>query len=133
ASELAITRMGGQPERLTGPLTQSGEVAAYLELHIEQGPVLEEAGAPVGIVSGIAGIQRLQVTVSGRAGHAGTVPMALRADALIGAARFTDLVWRAARQEAEREQFVATIGRFDVLPNGANVVPGRVELVLEAR
>src|SRR5690625_4778334 len=129
----ALIRMGGQPERLTGPLTQPGEVAAYLELHIEQGPVLEEAGAPVGIVSGIAGIQRLQVTVSGRAGHAGTVPMALRADALVGAARFTDLVWRAARQEAEQEQFVATIGRFDVYPNGANVVPGRVELVLEAR
>ncbi len=129
----AISRMGGQPERLTAPLVEPGAIAAYLELHIEQGPVLESAGKPIGIVGGIVGIQRLAVTVTGRAGHAGTTPMDMRADALVGAARMVDLVWRRAHEQAVRTPFVATIGRFDVFPNGANVVPGRVELVLEAR
>lgn len=129
----AIRRMGGQPEALTVPLARKGDIAAYLELHIEQGPVLQAQGRPVAIVGGIVGIQRFRITVEGRSGHAGTVPMDMRADALVGASRLVDLVWEAARAEARNGQFVATIGRFDVFPNGANVVPGSVELVLEAR
>ena len=128
-----LRRMGGVPERLTGPLAEAGSIRAYLELHIEQGPVLEQAGAPLGIVGGITGIQRRAVTVSGRAGHAGTTPMNMRRDALVGAARFVDLVWQRAQAQAEQLPFVATIGRLDVHPNGANVVPGAVSLVLEAR
>lgn len=128
-----LRRMGGVPERLTGPLAEAGSIRAYLELHIEQGPVLEQAGVPLGIVGGITGIQRRAVTVSGRAGHAGTTPMNMRRDALVGAARFVDLVWQRAQAQAEQLPFVATIGRLDVHPNGANVVPGAVSLVLEAR
>lgn len=129
----AIARMGGQPGKLTEPLVTTGEITAYLELHIEQGPVLEAEGKTIGIVSGIAGIQRRRVVIGGRAGHAGTVPMSMRADALVGAAAFVRLVWDETQKEAAQSQFVATVGRFDVQPNGANVVPGRVELVLEAR
>src|SRR5690625_1417714 len=129
----ALRRMGGDPARLDRPLVGPGDVAAYLELHIEQGPVLQRSGEPLGIVSGIVGIERRLVTITGRAGHAGTTPMNMRADALVGAARFTDLVWRRASDRAREQPFVATIGRFDVHPNGANVVPGRVGLVLEAR
>ena len=128
-----LRRMGGVPERLTGPLAEAGSIRAYLELHIEQGPVLEQAGVPLGIVGGITGIQRRAVTVSGRAGHAGTTPMDMRRDALVGAARFVDLVWQRAQAQSEQLAFVATIGRLDVHPNGANVVPGAVSLVLEAR
>ncbi len=133
ALALAIARMGGDPAKLTAPLVQPGEIAACLELHIEQGPVLEQSGKPLGIVSGIVGIERHVVTISGRAGHAGTTPMSMRSDALVGAARFADLVWQQANELAQTQPFVATIGRFDVFPNGANVVPGRVELTLEAR
>lgn len=129
----AIARMGGEPDKLTAPLLKRGEIAAYLELHIEQGPVLEAEGKTIGIVSGIAGIQRRRVVIGGRAGHAGTVPMNMRADALVGAAAFVRLVWDEAQKEAAQSQFVATVGRFDVQPNDANVVPGRVGLVLEAR
>lgn len=129
----AIARMGGRPAELTRPLVAPGEVAAFLELHIEQGPVLESRGLPIGVVGGIVGIQRFQVVVTGAAGHAGTLPMDMRADALVGAARCSDLVWREAQAQAAELPFVATIGKFDVYPNGANVVPGRVELVLEAR
>jgi len=129
----AMVRMGGQPEKLGAPLLKTGDVAAFLELHIEQGPVLEAKNIPLAIVGGIVGIQRYAVTVTGQAGHAGTVPMSMRKDALVGAARVVDLVWEEARRQAEELPFVATIGRFDVLPNGANVVPGSVALVLEAR
>lgn len=129
----AICRFGGVPERLNRPLLEAGQVRAFLELHIEQGPVLEAAGQPVGIVTGIAGIERRQVTITGRPAHAGTTPMTLRSDALVGAARFVELVSAAAREQAAELPFVSTVGRLDVFPNGANVVPGRVELVLEAR
>lgn len=131
--ESAITRMGGEPHLLTGPLVGEKDIAAFLELHIEQGPVLESLGKPIGIVGGIVGIQRLAVTVSGRAGHAGTTPMNMRSDALVGAAKAANLVWDAAKEQASELPFVATIGKFDVFPNGANVVPGKVEFVLEAR
>ncbi len=131
--EQAIRRMGGNPAALTGPLLAEGDVRAYLELHIEQGPVLESLGKPIGVVGGIVGIQRLAITVNGRAGHAGTTPMDMRSDALVGASRLVELVWAEAQSQARELPFVATIGRFDVYPNGANVVPGRVELVLEAR
>lgn len=129
----ALTRMGGDPAGLGRPLTGSDDIAAFLELHIEQGPVLESEGKPIGIVSGIVGIQRLAVAVTGRAGHAGTTPMGMRTDALVGAARIVELVWEAANEQAAELPFVATIGKFDVFPNGANVVPGKVEFVLEAR
>ena len=129
----ALTRVGGEPSRLTGPLPGADALRAFLELHIEQGPVLERERVPIGVVEGIVAIHRLQLTVRGRAGHAGTTPMALRRDALVGAAGVVRDVWERARARGGRDGFVATVGRMQVMPNGANVVPGEVRLVMEAR
>jgi len=129
----AIARVGGDPARLTAPLPEAGRMAAYLELHIEQGPLLEREGVPIGIVEGIVAIRRMALVVRGRAGHAGTTPMTLRRDALVGAASIVQDVWQRARARQGQSGFVATIGRLQVLPNGANVVPGEVRLEMEAR
>lgn len=130
----AIARIGGDPGALGAALPDAGKMAAFLELHIEQGPVLEREGVAIGVVEGIVAIQRMDVTVRGKAGHAGTTPMALRHDALVGAAALVQDVWERARERAAADgRFVATVGRLQVIPNGANVVPGEVRLVLEAR
>jgi len=129
----ALARMGGDPEALSQPLAEAGRVAAFLELHIEQGPILEQEGVPIGVVEGIVAIHRMALTLRGKAGHAGTTPMALRRDALVGAAAVVEDVWERARERGADGGFVATIGRLDVLPNGANVVPGEVRMVMEAR
>jgi len=133
----ALARMGGDPRALGAPLADAAELAAFLELHIEQGPVLERERTPIGVVEGIVAIQRMDVTLRGKAGHAGTTPMALRRDALVGAAGLVQDVWERARERASAHEggggFVATVGRLEVVPNGANVVPGEVRLVVEAR
>ena len=129
----ALARMGGDPAALDAPLPDAGRLAAFLELHIEQGPVLEREGLPIGVVEGIVAIRRMDVTLRGKAGHAGTTPMALRRDALVGAAALVQDVWERARATGAASGLVATVGRLEVFPNGANVVPGEVRLVLEAR
>jgi acetylornithine deacetylase/succinyl-diaminopimelate desuccinylase-like protein len=115
----------------TGPmgsraLTELPE--AFVELHIEQGPVLERAGEPLGVVTAIAGQARGAVVFDGRADHAGTTPMDAREDALLDAARFVLHVRDCARDGA-----VATVGAVDVKPNAINVVPGRVTVAVDAR
>jgi hydantoinase/carbamoylase family amidase len=102
----------------------------YVELHIEQGPVLERAGAALGIVTGIAGYTRRVVTFEGAAGHAGTTPMTARNDALAQAAEFV-LQIRDAAQGIEGA--VATVGALEVEPGAPNVIPGRVRLTVDAR
>lgn len=104
--------------------------ASYLELHIEQGPVLERAGRRLGVVTAIAGQRRLRITVEGRSGHAGTIPMSMRADALCAASDIVLAVERAARDVGEA---VATVGWLEAEPKAANIVPGRVELRVDAR
>ena len=99
----------------------------FLELHIEQGPVLEQAGVPIGVVTGIAGIHRLLVRLVGQPDHAGTTPMGVRKDALLGAAEV------ALAIEALAEGGVATAGRLEISPGAQNVVPGEAELWGEAR
>jgi len=101
---------------------------AYLELHIEQGPVLEHAGEPLGVVTAIAGQANGAVVFEGRADHAGTTPMSARSDALVKAARFVLHVRDSAREPA-----VATVGAIEVEPNAANVVPARVTVAVDAR
>jgi acetylornithine deacetylase/succinyl-diaminopimelate desuccinylase-like protein len=101
---------------------------AFLELHIEQGPVLERAGEPLGVVTAIAGQARGLVVFDGRADHAGTTPMSARADALVDAAQFILRV-----REAAREPAVATVGAIEVEPNAANVVPARATVAVDAR
>jgi acetylornithine deacetylase/succinyl-diaminopimelate desuccinylase-like protein len=118
-------------EEETGPtgsraLTELPE--AFLELHVEQGPVLERAGEPLGIVTAIAGQARARIVFEGRADHAGTTPMAARHDALVEAARFVLHVNACARDGA-----VATVGRLELEPNAVNVVPARVALTVDVR
>ncbi|HEV2439894.1 MAG TPA: Zn-dependent hydrolase [bacterium] len=106
------------------------ECAAYLELHVEQGPVLERAGRQVGVLEGIEGISWSRLEVTGRAAHAGPTPTADRRDALVAAAKLVLL----ARDAAEHLEGVrTTIGRVEVSPNTVNVIPGRVEMTLDVR
>ncbi len=124
-------RLGGNPDDLEGVRRQAGDIAAYLELHIEQGAVLEREGMAIGVVEGIVGIQRWNVTIDGFANHAGTTPMDQRRDAMLGAGRFIDAVHRTARRIPGRQ--VATVGRLEAMPGAPNVIPGRVVLSLEIR
>lgn len=129
-----MRRIGARPEHLGTPLRRPGSIAAFVELHIEQGPVLETRGLPVGVVSHIVGIRRVALTVQGRPDHAGTTPMDLRQDALVGAARLIEAVNRRASAMAGNPHYVvATVGRIDMSPNVPNAVPGRVDMVLEVR
>jgi N-carbamoyl-L-amino-acid hydrolase len=122
--------VGGHPDKLGSAVRQPGEIAAYLELHIEQGRVLEAANAPIGIVSGIVGIRRATLRFTGRPDHAGATPMTLRHDALTAAA--TTVL--AAEQAAQSfEGAVATVGALALSPNQSNVVPGEVEIQVEMR
>jgi acetylornithine deacetylase/succinyl-diaminopimelate desuccinylase-like protein len=104
--------------------------AAFLELHVEQGPTLERAGVPLGVVTGIVGYARGELVFEGRAGHAGTTPMDARDDALVRAA---EAVLRIRDAALELEGAVATVGRLEVEPGGTNVIPGRVRLSVDAR
>jgi acetylornithine deacetylase/succinyl-diaminopimelate desuccinylase-like protein len=110
---------------------ERGELpAAFLELHIEQGPKLEQAGAPLAIVTGITGMARGTRAFEGHAGHAGTVPMEARTDALVAAAEYVLHVRKAA---LAIEDAVATVGRLAIEPGAGNVIPGRVEIWVDAR
>ncbi|MCG8511408.1 MAG: Zn-dependent hydrolase [Rhodospirillales bacterium] len=132
--EAAIERMGGNPAALDSIVRRPGSVAAYVELHIEQGRVLESRGLDVGVVTGIVGITRYNLILEGRADHAGSTPMDLRRDALTAASRFVLLVEETAQGLNDTDTyFVATVGRLAVEPDAANVVPGRVELCVEYR
>jgi len=102
----------------------------FVEVHVEQGPVLADAGAPLGVVTSIAGIARAERLFAGRAGHAGTTPMAGRADALVQAAEF---VLRVREVAAAIDGAVATVGRLEVEPGAENVIPERVRLNVDAR
>jgi len=106
------------------------EVLAYAELHIEQGPVLEAEGLALGVVTGINGFSRLRATVRGYAGHAGTVPMGMRRDALAAAAECVLAVERIAASERD---LVGTVGRIEALPGAINVIPGEVRFTLDIR
>jgi N-carbamoyl-L-amino-acid hydrolase len=129
----AIVRMGGNPQGLSH--AKRSDITAFLELHIEQGPVLESEHIDVGIVETIAGITRLELTITGRADHAGTTPFNLRSDALVAGARAILAIQRIAAEMAEADEgyFVATTGEIHAEPNAANVVPGRVRLIVDAR
>lgn len=127
----AMERIGGTPRAREGSLRN--DIGAFLELHIEQGRVLEESGTQVGIVTGIVGIVRTEIIFEGEADHAGTTPMDLRRDALVAAAQTVLDVRKTAEDFAARYFFVATTGVIRCEPNASNVVPGRVRLIVEAR
>jgi N-carbamoyl-L-amino-acid hydrolase len=127
-----ISGVGGDPARLGE--AKRGDIAAFLELHIEQGPVLEAESRDVGVVTAISGITRVEIMVAGRADHAGTTPMDRRADALVAAA---DLVLGIRALAVARSKgpahFAATVGEFSILPGAANVVPSSARLLVDAR
>lgn len=126
-----IRLIGGDPERLAEARRKPGDIAGYLELHIEQGGILEQRGLQIGVVLGIVGIRQWDVTIEGFANHAGTTPMNGRRDALLIAARCIDAVNRIVRSVPGRQ--VATVGRVQVFPGAYNVIPGRVTFGLEQR
>jgi N-carbamoyl-L-amino-acid hydrolase len=110
------------------------DIAGFLELHIEQGPVLEAEKEDVGIVTAISGITRIEITVEGRADHAGTTPMDRRADALVAASQLVLDIRNAAAELAKSPgHFAATVGEFRIEPNAANVVPSKVVLLVDGR
>jgi len=126
----AIRAAGGDPAAIPADARLRDDLVGYCEAHIEQGPVLEAEGLPVGVVSAIAGQSRFTVTFEGTAGHAGTVPMALRHDALCAAAEFMLAVEALARATPG---LVATVGQLAVEPGASNVIPGRAVLSLDVR
>lgn len=126
----AMRDFGLDPDRIGDAAHKPDDVLAYVEAHIEQGPVLENEGLAVGIVTAIAGISRFQVAISGEAGHAGTVPMELRKNALTAAA---ECVLAVDSICGETPGMVGTVGRLDVSPNADNVIPGAVHFGIDMR
>src|SRR4051812_6693740 len=124
----AIAACGGAPAALAGARRDPADLVGYVEVHIEQGPVLEAEDLPVGVVTGIAGQTRAEVVYTGVAGHAGTVPMALRRDALAGAAELVTAVEARAV-----DGLVATVGELRVEPGASNVIPACAALSLDVR
>ena len=126
-----IKFIGGDPAKLASVRRQPGDIAAYLELHIEQGAILDTEKIDIGVVEGIVGINWWDVSVEGFANHAGTTPMNNRQDALLAAAKFIQAVNRIVTSEPGRQ--VGTVGRIQALPGAPNVIPGKVVLSLELR
>jgi allantoate deiminase len=127
----ALKAFGGDPTRIRDAAIPPGSVIGYLELHIEQGPVLEHQGDALGVVTSIAGQSRFRITITGEAGHAGTNPMPLRRDAFAALAELATVIERIAREGTA--SLVATIGKVAVHPGAPNVVPGEVEATLDIR
>jgi allantoate deiminase len=126
----AIKNFGGDPAGIGSAKLSAKQLLAYIEAHIEQGPVLEQKNQAVGVVIDIAGQTRAQVKFSGLAGHAGTVPMAQRRDALCAAAEFLLTVERHAQKS---RGLVATVGQISAEPGASNVIPGEARLTLDLR
>lgn len=126
----AVRAAGGDPAALPKAGWAGGALLGYCEVHIEQGPTLERLGLPVGVVTAIAGQTHAFLSLRGLAGHAGTVPMSGRRDALAAAA---EIVLEVEAQARRREGLVATVGSLVVEPGAVNVIPGRVRLSLDVR
>lgn len=126
----ALREVGCDPDAFRTAARRRGDLLAFLEVHIEQGPVLEAQDLPVGIVTAIAAANRYEVTVTGTAGHAGTVPMRLRQDALAAAA---ECVLAVERVCAGHHDLVGTVGRMEALPGAVNVIPGEARFSLDLR
>lgn len=126
----ALLAAGGDPDAYRDCIRNKGKIAAFLELHIEQGPLLQEQGAALAAVTAINGSVRSAVKVTGFAGHAGTVPMTSRRDALTAA---SEMVLAVERMGASDPDLVATVGRIAALPGAQNVIPGRVTFTVDMR
>ncbi|CAN7762079.1 allantoate amidohydrolase [Bradyrhizobium sp. LjRoot220] len=127
----AMVKFGLDPDHIGAAARTRRELHAYVELHIEQGPVLEEQNLPVGVVTAIAGATRLAAKLTGMAGHAGTVPMTMRRDALAGAAECICMVEEFCKTDTAG--LVGTVGYIDAMPGATNVIPGLVSFTLDIR
>lgn len=126
----ALAAFGCDPARVGEAAMPRGTTLGFIEVHIEQGPVLERADQPLGVVTAINGARRLKVSVDGKAGHAGTVPMAMRRDSLVAAAEMVLAVERLAKATAD---VVATVGVIAAHPGAVNVVPGQTTFTIDVR
>ena len=127
----ALIQFGLDPDHIGAAARIRSELLAYIELHIEQGPVLEAQNLPVGVVTAIAGATRLAARLTGMAGHAGTVPMALRRDALAGAAECIAQIEEVCRTDPGG--LVGTVGYIHAMPGATNVIPGQVHFTIDLR
>ena len=125
-----LEKIGGNWHQIERSRLNAQNIAAFVELHVEQGPVLESMHKQVGVVEGIVGQRRFNITVKGSANHAGTTPMSMRCDALVAASQVILAVNQIGNTPGQQ---VATVGKMKVLPNAANVVPGWVEMSLDIR
>ncbi|HEU0173141.1 MAG TPA: Zn-dependent hydrolase [Blastocatellia bacterium] len=123
--------IGGDPDKLVGMVRKPGDVAAYLELHIEQGGVLYSEKISIGVVEGIVGVNWWDVTIEGFANHAGATPMNQRRDAMIAAAKYVEAVNRVVTSVPGRQ--VGTVGKIQAFPGAYNVIPGKVTTSLDLR
>lgn len=130
--EQALRDFGCDPEKLEESVYPPDSIAAFLELHIEQGPILEQKDRPIGIVTAISGPLWLTVKLTGFAGHAGSVPMASRQDALVGAAEIIVALNEIAKQDPSAPT-VSTVGKIDAFPNSRNIIPEKVEFTIDLR
>ncbi|WP_261306122.1 M20 family metallo-hydrolase [Paenibacillus andongensis] len=128
----ALVQFGCDPVEFESYVFQEGRIGAFLELHIEQGPVLESLDAPIGIVSGISGPLWLTVEMTGFAGHAGSVPMSMRQDALLGCAKIIVALNELVRQEPGAPT-VGTVGSLTVFPDSRNIIPEKVSFTIDLR
>jgi N-carbamoyl-L-amino-acid hydrolase len=126
-----IRKLGGDPSRLAEARLRPGAICCYLELHIEQGGILDKSNVPIGVVEGIVSIDQHDVEIRGFANHSGTTPMADRHNALLAAAKLVETVQNVVTREPGRQ--VGTVGHLEVFPNAPNVVPGLVRLSIELR
>lgn len=126
----ALTDFGCKPELIAKDAYKPEKVLGFVEVHIEQGPVLEQDDLAVGVVSAITGIERHTVSVKGKAGHAGTVPMESRQDALVGAARIISILDNICKSDKD---LVGVVGKISNFPNGVNVIPQQTDITIELR
>ena len=126
-----LVAIGGDPQRLDAVVRRKGDIAAFIELHIEQGAFLDDGGIDIGVVEGIVGINWWDVVIEGIANHAGTTPMNKRTDALLAAAEYVLAVNEVVTDVAGRQ--VGTVGKISAEPGAHNVIPGRVLTSLEIR
>lgn len=128
--QTCLGRIGGNWQQIDQAKRDRSDFAAFLELHVEQGPVLDRAGIQIGVVEGVVGQRRYTITVHGSASHAGTTPMSMRQDALVASSQVVLSVNRLANLPGQQ---VATVGRMKVSPNAPNTIPALVEMSLDIR
>lgn len=128
--QTCLEHIGGNWYQIDQARRNGSGIAAFVELHVEQGPILESLGKQIGVVQGIVGQRRYVIKVTGRSSHAGSTPMEMRQDALIAASQIVLAVNRLGNQPGQQ---VATVGKMQVTPNAPNVIPGEVEMSLDIR